>query len=165
MPKKIKSRRLPDGATLVRRITREINKKHGLPPNTISADPLDFVIRLMLGIWPKDIEDACIAGTYNDVKGTAVPPELRLEAAKIAVRYAHFQLSAQEISGPDGGPIPVNAAVLAVSDLMKIPEMRGKVEELSLALSDARRKELLAARGTMVTDTTAETVLDAEEES
>ena len=60
--------------------------------------PLDF----LLGIMRDEDQDA----------------RSRLDAAKTAAPYCHARLSATELSGPSGGPVPVHMSnTLDVSDL------------------------------------------------
>lgn len=159
-------KKLTEAAILVRRISREVVAKHGLPAGSCPADPLEFLLRLGAGLWPKDITDAVVAGSPGDMKEQPVPIELRLDAMKIASRMTRPFLSAAEVSGPEGGPIELAAAVVNVQDMMKIPGMRSQIEKLSLEMSALRRQKMLEGRATMdVIDTTAVTVPDEEEEN
>lgn len=159
-------KKLTDAAILIRRINREVIEKFKLPPGSGPADPLEFLLRIQAGLWPKDITDHWIAGGEDDLKGKPVPLDVRMEAAKIAARMARPFLSAAEVTGPEGGPIELATAVVNVQDMMKIPAMKKQIEALSLELSGIRRQKMLEGHATLeAIDTTAVTVPDEEEEN
>lgn len=163
-PKKV---RVPaiDPVALMRRVEREINRKHGLPAGTISANPLKVLFQLAAGEWPDSYVQASIAGKTEDVKGKLVPLDVIQDSAKIAARFMYPQLSSSQVSGPDGGAIPVSTESVIMAALMIDPVKRRMLEDLQLAISaEARAKpKELEAPAILVTDTTAEIVLEAEE--
>jgi len=137
-----------------------------LPAGSSPADPLEFLLRLGAGLWPKDITDHWVAGGEDDMKGKPVPIDLRLEANKIAARMVRPFLTSAEVTGPEGGPIELAAAVVNVQDMMRIPAMKKQIEALSLEMSGIRRQKMLEGHATLeATDTTAVTISDEEEEN
>lgn len=152
-----------DAAALMRRVERDINRKHGLPKGTITANPLQVLFQLAAGEWPDSYVQASIAGRADDIKGKLVPLDVILDSAKIAARFLYPQLSSSQVSGPEGGPIPVSAEGLLVAAMMMDPIKRRMLEDLQLTISADVRRKALAAPATIVVETTAETILDAEE--
>lgn len=150
---------------IVRRVNREVIEKFGLPPGSNPADPFEFLIRLGAGLWPKDITDSWVAGSADDMANKPVPADMRLEAMKIASRMVRPFLSAAEVSGPEGGPIELAAAVVNVQEMMKIPAMRNQIEKLSLEMSRARRQNMLTGRDTLEAQDTTAVVISEEDDN
>jgi hypothetical protein len=152
-----------DSAALMRKVEREINERHGLPKGTISANPLKALLQLAAGEWPDGYVQACIAGRADDIKGKVVPINIAQDAAKVAARFIYPQLTAGEMSGPGGGPIPVSTITAELAaEWMKIPAMRRQLEDIQLAISRDARKALDAPATIVSSPAVSEVILDGD---
>jgi hypothetical protein len=103
------------------------------------ADP----IRFMLSLVKSDVIDQTVIedGKRKRVQVT-VPLDVRLDAAKTVANYIYPRLSSQEISGPEGGPIP--ATHLDVTAILANPQLAAAAQELALMVAE---REAEAADG------------------
>lgn len=129
------------GEEILRRVERKIAKRFNLPKGTVSANPLEYCLTIVAGFWPEDVTLQTVPGSENDPTNKPPDHETRLEAAKVAIRYIQPQLAAMEVTGPGGGPIPIAGAVIDIVEMMKIPGLRAKVEDLQMEMARMKRAE------------------------
>jgi hypothetical protein len=105
--------------------------------DSLGCDPLAF----MMGLIQKDTYIQTVIEPDGKKKKVevAVTMDLRLDAAKTVVNYLYPRLNAQSISGPDNGPIEVEAVTLGLDRIMADPALCAMAQDLSLAMSEASR--------------------------
>ncbi len=75
--------------------------------------PLEYLLEVMRSPLPVELNDAIEAGSVDAkiIASLISWHARRMEAAKTAAPFVHPRLAATEISGPDGGEIPVRFIV------------------------------------------------------
>jgi hypothetical protein len=103
--------------------------------DSLGCDPLAF----MMGLIQKDTYMQTVIEPDGKKKKieVAVTMDLRLDAARTVVNYLYPRLNAQAISGPDNGPIELEAVTVNLDAIRADPEMCAAAQALSLGLSAA----------------------------
>ena len=148
--------KLVSPSALISRLRALLATRHNMPRESVLTDPLELLLTLTAGFVP---DDAILRGVDEN---TPIPMNQRIEAAKAALPYTRSPMP-KEISGPNGGPIPLAQAVVDMTDMMRDPVMRTQIENLQIQLALRRAPAAnLETPDTLVIETTSEPVEETE---
>lgn len=103
--------------------------------DSLGCDPLAF----LMGLIQNDTYMQTEIGPDGKKKKVeiAVTMDLRLDAAKTVVNYLYPRLNAQQITGPNEGPIELARANTELERAMMTPEGVEAVQKLALLMAQA----------------------------
>jgi hypothetical protein len=110
--------------------------------DSLGCDPLRF----MMSLIDNDTYMQTVVGPDGKKKKVevAVTMDLRLDAAKTVVNYLYPRLTAQQVTGPDDGPLAV--ATLDMGRILADPALVEQAQNIALALVEADRSPASAQR-------------------
>lgn len=107
----------------------------------VGVEPLEYILMVIKSPAMRMVKvnrdtGSVILGPDGNPECEWIPitHELKMDAAKTAVKYLHHQLAATQITGADGGPVQI--ASFNLTELMKDPAMVEAAQTLALGMAE-----------------------------